>query len=849
MKVTRRDFLKGSALLGTATLAMKYLKPVSKASAELLSSSKEEFIRSTDSPNCTGACGFIARVVDGRLTTLTQAADYPEKEYNPRGCLRGLSMMNLLYGKDRLKYPLIRTGKRGEGKFRRASWEEALDYTAGKLKEIATKYGPEAVGVTVQVGGTGYVQKGAMVRLAGLNHWSIHHAYDQNGDLPMFWPMTFGVQTVELEGADWARAKYTMIFGSNPLVTRVPDAKHLVAAKKNGKLVVFDPDHSATAAKADEWIPLAPDTDTALALAMAKVMVEKKLYDEAFIRDFTDMPILVRRDSGKRLLASEVQELAASVAALELPPHRAAYVVAKNDGSFSLLNPLSTAALETAVVLEGEWEVKLTDGTVTKVTTVFSELKLLLNDYSCEKASIITSIPAATIERLAVEAATIKPLHIIFGASGYQWYHSDLKGRALALLVVLTGNIGTLGAGISTYAGQYKVRFKIKDWWYAENGKLNWVPYLYFLQGKGKIYPANGIKAMFSGWGNPFDQHNMADTLREKARSGDLEFIITTDIQMTTSCNWSDVVLPAASFYEKYDITATPAHPYVQLQQRTIKPLFESRSEFWIMRELAKRLSPEFEKDYYPELDEDSAALAVIERLLSKGGPEVEGITLPMLKKGPVRLRLGTPNNRQIPFYAQIKERLPFPPITYPVPLETTQSLVKSGRIEFYKDEDTFLELGEKLPLYKPPFEDTEYKLNPETRALYPLRFITRNSLYRVHSTHSNNRWMNELQNDKPKVFLHAEDANKRGIKEGDHVELFNGRGKTNGYAVISKGAKPGVVIFEQGWWDRYLQGESYNTLTMPWIKPTHEVYFIPGVWSPNTCWNECLVDVKRRSV
>ena len=87
-------------------------------------------MRSTCSPNCTCACGFEAVVHKGRIVTLMQSADYPEQEYNPRGCLRGQSMVNLIYGPDRMKQPLIRSGERGEGKFRAVSWDEALDYTA-----------------------------------------------------------------------------------------------------------------------------------------------------------------------------------------------------------------------------------------------------------------------------------------------------------------------------------------------------------------------------------------------------------------------------------------------------------------------------------------------------------------------------------------------------------------------------------------------------------------------------------------------------------------------------------------------------------------------------------------------
>lgn len=842
MTVNRRKFLQMGMASGMLAASSQYFTVAGTGKSRR----GVKRVRTTDSPNCTGACGMTANVVDGRIATIIQAADYPESEYNPRGCLRGLSMMNLIYGKDRLKYPLIRTGERGSGKFRKASWEEALDYTAKKLSEIAAKYGSEAIGLTVQVGGTGYVQKGALVRLAGLAHWSVHHAYDQNGDLPMFWPMTFGVQTQELECLEWRNAKYTMIFGSNPLVTRLPDAQHLVASKKRGRVVVFDPDYSPTAAKADEWVPLKPDSDTSLALGMARVIIEENRFDAEFIRDFSDMPLLVRLDNGKRLLASDIAELKKPLADMRIPPYRQGYVYHTSAGKLAVLDPTTLAP--TGAALEGEWDQPLADGKTVRVSTVFSKLKKELAAYTPLRVEADTGVKPETMIRLARECSGVKPLHIIYGASGYQWYHGDLKGRALALLTVLTGNIGHSGSGISTYAGQYKIRFKVKDWWYAPEGKPNWVPYLYFLQGKGKRYPAKGIKAMVGGWGNPFDQHNMANVLRDRAKSGDIEFVVTTDIQMTTSCEWSDVVFPASSFYEKYDVTATPAHPYVQLQQPAVDPLYESKSELWIARELAKRLDPSFEQFYYPGLDENTAAIKAIDLMLVNGGPESHGITFERLQKGPVRLNSPAPGNRQIPFYEQVRHRMPFPPVNYPAPIEATAVFVKSGRIEFYKDEEEFLRAGETLPVFKETFAETEYAVDPGAREKYPLRFITRNSVYRVHSTHSNNVWLNELQNDKPKVFVSAADARSRGIDQGDRVEIFNGRGKVCGTAVVSPSGREGVLIFEQGWWSRYLDGKSYNSLTQPWIKETHEAYFVPGIWSPNTCWNECLVNVRRCS-
>ncbi len=127
-----------------------------------------------------------------------------------------------------------------------------------------------------------------------------------------------------------------------------------------------------------------------------------------------------------------------------------------------------------------------------------------------------------------------------------------------------------------------------------------------------------------------------------------------------------------------------------------------------------------------------------------------------------------------------------------------TARFVKSGRIEFYKDEDLFLAEGEQLPVCKPTFEDTEYREDPDARTRHRLRFVTKNSLYRVHSTHSNNVWLNELQGHKPKVFLNPADAAERDISADDLVEVYNGRGKTRAYAVIDPGCRRGTLIFEQ---------------------------------------------------
>ncbi len=744
--------------------------------------------------------------------------------------------------------PLIRTGAPGSDEFKEVSWEEALDHTGSELRRIIDTYGPESVGVVVQVSGTGHVAKGAIIRLATLNHFSVIGGYEMNGDLPMSAPITFGVQSEELETYCWPDAKYILVFGSNPMATRLPDAHFLVEARENGaKVIVFDPNFTPTASKADEWYSLKPSCDAAVALGFAKVILDEKLYDEEFIKTYTDMPILIRSDNQKRLLAADVEGLSVPE---NMPEYREAYVA--YNGEFMTVDP-EKLDLPMDVVLEGEFSVPLKDGTSVKVRPAFDLLKEMVSEYTPEKVEEESDMPATEIERIAREIATVKPLHIMYGASNYQWYHGDLKGRALSLLCALTGNIGHVGDGLSTYAGQYRIRYHCADWWNVPelpDRKPAGFSFAYMLNGPTETmkapYPKHGIKAWLIYCCNPFDQHNMSNILREQVENGQLELVINLDFQKTTTSKYSHVCLPGVSWYEKTELVSSPVHPNLQIMQPAIEPVGDCKPELWIIRELAKRINPGDEKYYYGDMDPNEAAEEVIKLTLETGGLETKGITLDQLKKGPVKLRHINPERKRIPFYEQIHDKKPFPPESIPSKLSDTAQFVKSGRIEFYKDEDTFIKLGESLPVHKRPYEETEYVLNPEAREKYQFAYITRNAIHRVHSTHSNNQMLRELQDDRAKVFLNPDDAAEKGIRQGDLVEVYNDRGRLLAEAVLDDGLKTKVCIFEEGWWSRYTHGTSFNTLIYPFINPIHEVYFVSQMWAPNTAWNECLVDVRK---
>ena len=165
----------------------------------------------------------------------------------------------------------MRTGARGSGEFREATWDEVLKQIAGELKRIGGEWGWDSVHVFSQVPGSGYIQKGAAYRACaalGMVHGT---SFDFNGDLPMGMPITFGVQNAEHESKDWANSRFILLIGANPLETRIPDVHFIHDAVDAGaRLVVVDPTFSSTAAKADAWLQIKPGTDAALGLALSQ---------------------------------------------------------------------------------------------------------------------------------------------------------------------------------------------------------------------------------------------------------------------------------------------------------------------------------------------------------------------------------------------------------------------------------------------------------------------------------------------------------------------------------------------------------------------------------------------------
>lgn len=278
--MNRRSFLKlsgGAAAVVTLGGHSKVLHALVQKKAEDKGSEAQKYFSACDM--CFNKCGLIARVENGVVKKL----DPNPKYLKSRGmlCARGNAGVEQLYDPDRLKYPLLRQGARGEGKWRRLTWDEALDYAAERFNKIAKEY--TRCGMLFMAGSdtqTKFVHQFAHV-YGSYN--IISHESNCLLSRNRAFLDTFGV----VPAPDIVNCKYVIMAGANRFEALVtPDSMDLMTAMRNGcKLVVLDPRFTKTAALANEWHPIKPGTDMAFFLALTHVLIKEKLYDTKFVHD------------------------------------------------------------------------------------------------------------------------------------------------------------------------------------------------------------------------------------------------------------------------------------------------------------------------------------------------------------------------------------------------------------------------------------------------------------------------------------------------------------------------------------------------------------------------------------
>jgi DMSO reductase family type II enzyme molybdopterin subunit len=391
-----------------------------------------------------GGCPWYVFVRDGKVVREEQAGTLPQVEpgvpdMNPMGCQKGACWSRLLYAPERVTRPLKRAGERGEGKWQEISWDQALTEIADHILDAMVEEGPESV---VWLGTPEIGAIPARVAATYLGHVTTDGNAEFQDMSPGYY-LTWGVFNPVSSMDDWFHAQLILIWHANPVYTNIHWYHYIAEARYNGgEVITIAPDFSPSAIHADYHLPVRIGTDAALALAMCKVIIDEGLYDRRFVQEQTDLPLLVRQDTGKFLRASDM-------------------VDGGRDDQFYWWDakaqvpvpaPMTTLALgDIDPALEGTYQVQLKDGTRVMVEPVFQRLRHRLQDYEPERAAQICGIHPRLIRMVARKVAS-RRTKIFSGWNPGKHYHGDLMERSMALLLALTGNWGKKGTGTRSWA-------------------------------------------------------------------------------------------------------------------------------------------------------------------------------------------------------------------------------------------------------------------------------------------------------------------------------------------------------------------------------------------------------------
>ncbi len=281
MSLTRRDFLKYSAVAAAGASSIPVFKSV------MAMGDKPQQLAAyvpTSCEICFWNCNAIAKVVNGKVVKLE--GNPSSQRGRGRLCGRGNAGLGSLYDPDRLKYPMLNTGKRGEPKWKKVSWDEAFNYIAEKMKMIKEKHGPESIAL-VSHGTGGSWWKHLLEAYGSKNSLAPSYA-NCRGARDMGFYLTFGSDVGTPEIYDFSESRFIVLFGShlgeNAHNSQVQDI--VLGLSKGAKLVVLDPRLSNIASKADWWLPVKPATDLAVILAWIKVVLDEELYDKEYITKY-----------------------------------------------------------------------------------------------------------------------------------------------------------------------------------------------------------------------------------------------------------------------------------------------------------------------------------------------------------------------------------------------------------------------------------------------------------------------------------------------------------------------------------------------------------------------------------
>lgn len=566
-EVSRRGLMKTTAIGGLALASNALTLPFTRLShaADTPAPASEKVVWSACTVNCGSRCPLRMHVVDGAIKyveTDNTGDDNYDGLHQVRACLRGRSMRRRVYNPDRLKYPMKRVGKRGEGKFEQISWEEALDTIASNMQRLIKEYGNESIYLnygTGTLGGTltrswppGKTLIARLMNCCGgyLNHYGDYSSAQIAAGLNY----TYGGWADGNSPSDIENSQLVVLFGNNPGETRMSGGGvtyYLEQArqKSNARMIIIDPRYTDTGAgREDEWIPIRPGTDAALVSGLAWVMITENLVDQPFL--------------DKYCVGYDEKTLPAGAPA---NGHYKAYILGQGiDG----------------IAKTPEW------------------------------ASTITGIPRERIVKLAREIATAKPAYISQGWGPQRHANGEIATRAISMLAILTGNVGINGGNSGAREGSYSLPFErmptLENPVETSISMFMWTdaiergPEMTALRDgvRGKDKLDVPIKMIWNYAGNCLiNQHSEINRTHEILQDDKkCEMIVVIDCHMTSSAKYADILLPDCTASEQMDFALDAScgnMSYVIFADQAIKPRFECKTIYEMTSELAKRLGVE----------------------------------------------------------------------------------------------------------------------------------------------------------------------------------------------------------------------------------------------------------------
>jgi anaerobic dimethyl sulfoxide reductase subunit A len=512
--------------------------------------------------NCGGLCLLRTHVRDGKIVRIEtdNLGDDAYGNHQVRACLRGRSMRKRVYAPERLKYPMKRVGRRGEGNFRRISWDEAFDLIAGKMKHVKEKYGNEAFYITYATGSIDAVMSKSwppspIARLmncyGGYLNYDNTYSYSQISTALTY---TYGRGWVSGNSlSDIINSRLVVFFGNNPAETRMSGGgmvHDLLVAKKKGnaKVVMVDPRYNDTAvAVADEWVPIRPGTDAAFVGGLAHVLITENLVDEDFLANYC--------------VGYDEEHMPEGI-----PPG--------NSYKSYILGLGRDKTPKTP-----EW------------------------------ASRITGIPPDVIIRLGREIGQAKPAYISQGWGAQRHSNGEQTARAISMLSILTGNAGIHGGNTGARENNHVIPFARFPT--LENPVKTAIPVFLWtdavMRGPEMTAKKDGVrgadrvrahtKFIWNFAGNALiNQHSDVNRTRKILEDDSrCEMIVVIEHFMTQSAMFADILLPSVTNLEENDFATTTSlssseMAYVVFNRKAIEPMFECRSVYDMCAEIAKRL-------------------------------------------------------------------------------------------------------------------------------------------------------------------------------------------------------------------------------------------------------------------